>query len=101
LDVNANDERKATDTVEQFYYKTRKKALGPFKRKIWDLPADVKRALAAAYDAKFEFLFTQLNVGHTKDVVAAFVRASEMHRPMPHADVAVVEAAPDDADLSD
>lgn len=101
LDTNAKDERKPTDTPEQFYYKTRKKALGPFKRKIWDLPADAKRALAAAYDAKFEFLFTQLNIGNTKDVVASFVKAAEIHRPMPHADVAVVEAAPDDADLSD
>ena len=101
LAVNAKDERKGSDTDEQFYYKTRKKALGPFKRKIWDLPSEVKETLANAYDAKFAFLFTQLNVGNTKEVVASFVHASEMHRPMPHADVAVVEAAPDDADLSD
>ena len=32
LRENAKDERKATDTDEQFFYKTRKKALGPFKR---------------------------------------------------------------------
>jgi fructose/tagatose bisphosphate aldolase len=101
LDANTKDERKPSDTDEQFYYKTRKKALGPFKRKIWDMPADVKATLAAAYDTKFEFLFTQLNVGNTADVVARFVRAPELHRPMPHADLPVVEAAPDDADLSD
>jgi len=101
LDVNAKDERKATDTDEQFYYKTRKKALGPFKRQIWNIPDDAKKALAATYDAKFEFLFTQLNVGGTKDVVAKFVTAPEMHRPMPHADLPVIAAAPDDADLSD
>jgi fructose-bisphosphate aldolase, class II len=34
LDDNAKDERKATDSDEQFYYKTRKKALGPFKRQL-------------------------------------------------------------------
>ncbi len=101
LDANAKDERKPTDTDEQFYYKTRKKALGPFKRQIWGLPAEVKTSLAAASDAKFEFLFRQLNVGDTADVVAKFVRAPELHRPMPHVDMAVVEAAPDDADLSD
>jgi fructose/tagatose bisphosphate aldolase len=101
LDNNAKDERKATDTDEQFYYKTRKKALGPFKRKIWDLPEAVKSALAAAYDAKFEFLFTQLNIANTKDIVAKFIQIQEMHRCMPHADMAVVETAPDDADLSD
>ena len=102
LDDNAKDERKPTDTDEQFYYKTRKKALGPFKQKIWDIPATTnRRVLAAAYDAKFEFLFTQLAVVNTTDVVAKFIRAPEMHRPMPHADLAVVQAAPDDADLSD
>lgn len=101
LDVNAKDERKASDTDEQFYYKTRKKALGPFKRQIWNMSADVKAALAKAYDDKFEFLFTQLAIGNTKDVVATFISAPEIHRPMPHADLPVVEAAPDDADLSD
>ncbi len=32
LDANAESERKAGDTPEQFYYKARKKAIGPFKR---------------------------------------------------------------------
>ena len=42
LDENAKDERKKGDSDEQFYYKSRKKALGPFKRELWDLPDDVK-----------------------------------------------------------
>src|SRR3954467_7124087 len=46
----AKDERKEKDSDEQFFYKTRKKALGPFKRKFWDLPANVKATLAKAYD---------------------------------------------------
>jgi len=29
------------------------------------------------------------------------VKPVEQHKPQPHADLAVVEAAPDDADLSD
>ena len=37
LRVQRDDERKPTDTDEQFFYKTRKKALGPFKRAVWDL----------------------------------------------------------------
>ena len=101
LRENAKDERKPTDSDEQFYYKTRKKALGPFKRRFWDLPADVKVTLAAEYDRKFEFLFTQLGVGDTKDIVARFVQPRVQHRPQPHEDLAVVPAAPDDADLSD
>jgi len=98
---NAKDERKPTDSDEQFYYKTRKKAIGPFKRRTWDLPAEVKRQLADAYDQKFEFLFTQLAVAGTRDVVTRFVKPIVQHRPQPHEDLAVVPAAPDDADLSD
>ena len=42
LSVNAKDERKATDSDEQFFYKTRKKALGPFKRRTWDMPESIQ-----------------------------------------------------------
>ncbi|MEO6778599.1 MAG: class II fructose-bisphosphate aldolase [Gemmatimonadaceae bacterium] len=101
LDTNTISERKPTDTDEQFFYKTRKKALGPFKKKIWDMPDDVKDALGRAYDEKFEFLFRQLNVHDTRDLVAQHVNTPAQHREMPHPDLALVEAAPDDADLSD
>jgi fructose-bisphosphate aldolase, class II len=98
---NAKDERKPSDSDEQFYYKTRKKALGHFKRRFWDLPAETKRTLADAYDRKFEFLFTQLAVGGTKSIVSRFIKPRALHRPQPHEDLAVVPAAPNDADLSD
>lgn len=101
LRENAKDERKEKDSDEQFFYKTRKKALGPFKRKFWDLSADVKDKLAKAYDEKFEFLLTQLNVQNTADVVAKHTKLVKIHKPQPGAGVAGVEAAPDDADLSD
>jgi len=101
LDKNTADERKPTDTDEQFFYKTRKKALGPFKKKIWDMPDDTKAALAKAYDEKFEFLFRQLKIHDTRDLVAKHVHTPAQHREMPHPDLAAVVAAPDDADLSD
>ena len=101
LRENAKDERKPTDSDEQFIYKTRKKAIGPFKKRFWDLPADVKARLAKAYDEKFSFLFTQLAVTNTREIVDRFVKPVEQHKPQPHPDLAVVEAAPDDADLSD
>jgi len=101
LNVNAKDERKASDSDEQFIYKTRKKAIGPFKKRFWDLPADVKARLAKAYDEKFSFLFTQLAVVNTRETVDRFVKPLEQHKPQPHPDLVVVEAAPDDADLSD
>lgn len=100
LTTDAKDERKATDSEEQFFYKTRKKALGPFKRQLWDLPDAAKATLAKAYDDKFAFLFKQLAIGDTASIVAKFVRAPEIHRLDPSEAVAVA-AAPDDADLSD
>ena len=35
--ANAADERKPGQTDQQFVYTTRKKAIGPFKRQLWDL----------------------------------------------------------------
>ena len=101
LRSNAKDERKEKDTDEQFFYKTRKKALGPFKRSFWDLDETIKSRLAAAYDAKFTFLFTQLAIADTAPIVARFVKAPSIQKPEPHAGMEGVEAAPDDADLSD
>ena len=101
LDVNAKDERKPTDTDEQFYYKSRKKAIGPFKQQLWSLPEAAKATISAAYDAKFEFLFTQLGIPGTKQYVEKFVRATKLVRPMPVDGQPAVAAAPDDADLSD
>jgi fructose/tagatose bisphosphate aldolase len=100
LDVNAKDERKATDSDAQFYYKTRKKAIGPFKKTLWGLPADLRTKLGAAYDAKFTFLFTQLGIAGTKRFVEQFVTMPEQHRPLPTGASTII-AAPDDADLSD
>jgi hypothetical protein len=101
LRENANDERKAADSDEQFFYKTRKKALGPFKKRFWDLDESVKRELAAAYDAKFNFLFTQLGIPGTAEAVAKYVKPVRQHRQQPHEGMVAVAAAPDDADLSD
>jgi len=101
LDTNAKGERKPTDTDEQFYYKTRKKALGPFKRQLWDLPDDVKATLAAAYDGKFGFLFEQLAIGGTAAQVAAYVKPPAHHRPLPDGETVAVAAAPDDPDAGE
>ncbi len=98
---NAKDERKATDSDEQFFYKTRKKALGPFKRQLWALPDGVKAALGKAYDEKFAFLFRQLGIAGTRDIVSRFVKPTALRRKMPVDGVPSVAAAPDDADLSD
>ena len=83
LRTNAADERKPKDSEEQFIYKTRKKALGPFKRKLWDMAGETRASLGSAFDTKFEFLFTQLGVTGTAAAVGRFVQAPEQHRPAP------------------
>jgi hypothetical protein len=78
LDANAAGERKSGDTDEQFYYRARKKAIGPFKRECWSLPAATREAIAADLESTFGFLFDQLAVGGTAGVVQRFVRAPSL-----------------------
>jgi fructose/tagatose bisphosphate aldolase len=66
LRTAAADERKSTDSDEQFFYKTRKKALGLFKRELWELPASVRAAIGQTLEDKFVFLLTKLAVGGTR-----------------------------------
>ena len=63
-----SDERSQGETDIQFFYKTRKKAWGPFKRQVWDLPADIRAALGQSLQDKFEFLINQLKAGNTRDM---------------------------------
>jgi fructose/tagatose bisphosphate aldolase len=79
LAENAQSERKSGDSEEQFYYKARKRAIGPFKRRLWDLPEDARAAMAAELEKTFGFLFAQLNVNRTAELVRRFVRAPVQH----------------------
>ncbi|HEU5041906.1 MAG TPA: aldolase, partial [Gemmatimonadales bacterium] len=79
VDENAAGERKSGDTTEQFYYKARKKAIGPFKHELWSLPEDVRAAIAGDLERTFAFLFEQLNVNGTEDHVNRFVQAPMQH----------------------
>lgn len=73
LKVNAASEMKEGETDEQFFYKTRKKALGPFKREIMGLADSLRDAITAEIEAKFEFLFKQLKVINTKELVVQHI----------------------------
>jgi fructose/tagatose bisphosphate aldolase len=98
LDENAAGERKAGDTNEQFYYKARKKAIGPFKHDFWSLPDDVRKAIAADLEKTFTFLFEQLNVNGTQEQVNRFIQAPMQH----HAALRpVLVAAADDPDAGE
>ncbi len=80
---NAADERKAGQTDQQFVYTTRKKAIGPFKRQLWDL--DTKDEILAAQRRKISYLFTELRVNDTRAMVDRYVTRSRSHRPIPDA----------------
>lgn len=73
LKVNAANERKEGETEEQFFYKARKKALGAFKKDIMSMPKDLRDAISAELETKFEFLFKQLNAVNNKELVDKFV----------------------------
>ncbi|HYM80704.1 MAG TPA: class II fructose-bisphosphate aldolase [Candidatus Limnocylindria bacterium] len=72
LRTSEASERKSSDTDEQFFYKTRKKALGTFKRELWGLPADARRPIGQALEDKFHFLLTQLRAGNTRKLAERF-----------------------------
>src|SRR6187401_1566099 len=78
---NAADERKDGQTDQQFVYTTRKKAIGPFKRQLWDL--DTKDEILAAQRRKISYLFTELRVNDSRGMVDRYVQPVELHRPIP------------------
>ncbi len=74
LRVNATNEAKQGETEEQFLYKTRKRALGPFKKEIMNLPQQTRNMISAEIEEKFDFLFKQLNVVGKIDLVNRYIR---------------------------
>ncbi|HEX3927437.1 MAG TPA: class II fructose-bisphosphate aldolase [Gemmatimonadales bacterium] len=95
LDENAQSERKSTDSDEQFYYKARKKAIGPFKRDVWSLPAAVRQQIGADLEKTFAFLFTQLQVTGTAQTVLRLVDAPRIgHGVLAHSGI-LAEDDPD------
>ena len=87
---NAADERKSGQTDQQFVYTTRKKAIGPFKRRLWEL--DTKDEILAAQRRKISYLFTELRVNDSRAMVDQFVEPVEVHKPIPEGLRAAVAA---------
>lgn len=70
---NCKDEWKEGQTEDQLIYKTRKKALGPFKEKLWRLGPKEKRPILKKLESQFLLLFKKLNVFNTKKVLEKYV----------------------------
>ena len=69
IKVNLSNERKEGQTEEQFIYKTRKKALGPFKKEIMGLSQQKRDLIAAEIETKFDFLFKQFNLINKRNLL--------------------------------
>src|SRR5712671_2004145 len=75
---NAVEERKPKDTEEQFIYKARKKAIGPFKRRMWSISEENRRAIGQTLEEQFTFLMTKLKINETAPVVARLVAVPQV-----------------------
>lgn len=74
LDKNNALARKPDMTDDQFYYKTRKYAVGPFKKEAWKLPPKTKDVITKALREQFHRLFIDLGMQNTRSYVDASVR---------------------------
>ncbi len=74
LDENAAEERKRGETEWQFLYRTRKKAIGPYKEQVWNLPEGTRAAIRETLEHKFTFLFRKLRVDGSRALVARYVK---------------------------
>lgn len=79
LEENHADERKPDQTDEQFFYKTRKRAIGPFKEQLWNLPKDVLNQVESAWDEQFNLLFKRLNVEGTSEDVERHIKPVKIY----------------------
>jgi hypothetical protein len=84
------DERKPTDTEEQFVYKCRKKATGPHKAQLWDLPEEARAAIGRDLEARFALLFEKLRVANTRDLAAKWA-LQEPEPPLPGARAGILD----------
>ena len=94
------DEWKPGKTDEQSLYSARKRAIGPFKAQWWNLDESRLAEIGGVLQEQFEFLFDQLNVKGTRELVEQVTTRVVIHqrRPIAAADAVAVEDVKDLAD---
>ncbi len=83
IKTQLKNERKEDQTEDQFIYKTRKKAFGPFKKELMNLPEDIRNAISSNVEDKFDFLFKKLNSINTKNLVSKYIKPKKAEVSMP------------------
>lgn len=73
IKTNRKEEWEEGWTEEQFLYKSRKKAIGPFKKKLWKLSGSEKKPIRDALEKQFSFLFGKLNVYNTREAIDKYI----------------------------
>lgn len=100
LDANHANEGKPDQTDDQFYYKTRKRAIGQFKPQLWNMDAASKDAICDAWEQQFVMLFDALNIKGTREYVEKHTTPVDV--PISPADFAIEATKEEDtSDLAD
>ena len=81
LDSHHADERTPDQTDAQFYYTARKRAYGPFKRQLWDLPDETRAAIMADLEPVFGLIMRRLGVAGTAALVDRIVKPVDIPLP--------------------
>lgn len=66
-------EREEGWTDEQFLYKIRKKAIGPFKKELWLISESEKEVIREKLRAELDVLFEKLNIAGTSHTVRKYI----------------------------
>lgn len=80
LNENCLHEKKENWTKDQFIYRIRKKALGPFKKEIYSLSREWREKISLSLEKEFLFLFRQLGIQNTKPYIEKYVKPVKLNK---------------------
>lgn len=80
IDESKSEERSGNETIEQFHYKLRKKALGQFKKDLWEIDQNTKNKILKSVSEKFLFLFMSFNLMNTRSLVSEYIKPIKIHK---------------------
>ncbi len=83
LAANHGDERKPDQTDAQFYYTTRKRGFGPFKRQLWSLPEETRTAITDELQPRFALIMRELRVAGKGELVERYAPRVDVDVPIP------------------